>query len=106
MKRHGEGAEQITAEMDKTQSAMAKLKDQFAGDLSDINAKTEEIERIEKEVAELDRQIIEGKARIKTDTAELNSEVGHLSKQIAELSAKIGALETPSPSFTFRSGIS
>jgi chromosome segregation ATPase len=104
MKRHGEGAEQITAELDKTQSAMAKLKDQFAGDLSDITAKTEEIERIEKEVEDLDRQIVEGKAQIKIDTADLNSEVGHLSKQIAELSAKIGALENTKSEFYFQVG--
>jgi chromosome segregation ATPase len=102
MKRHGEGADQTT--VDKTQMRMAELKERFAGDLEDITARTDEIERIEREVEELDRQIVEGKAAIKRDTAELNSEVGQLSKRIAELSAKIGALENTKSDFHFQVG--
>lgn len=99
MKRLGQAADQISGEVEKTESAMARLKDQFSGDTGDIKAMTDRIEAIEKEVAALDRELVEGKARLRHDTAELNADVGRLSKQIADLSAKIGALENTKSEF-------
>ena len=104
MKRLGQADEQISGEVEKTESAMAKLKEQFSGDLGDIKAKTDQIEAAEREVSALDQELTEGKARLKQDTAELNAEVSRLSKQIAELSAKIGALENTKSGFYFTVG--
>lgn len=104
MKRLGQNDDQISGELEKTESAMAKLKEQFGGDTGEIRAKADRIEAIEKDVAALDRQLTEGKASIKLDTAELNIEIGRLSKQIAELSARIGALENTKSEFYFTIG--
>ncbi|MFN0127037.1 MAG: hypothetical protein ACKV19_10190 [Verrucomicrobiales bacterium] len=104
MKRLGQNDDQISEELAKTESAMAKLKGQFGGDTGEIRAKADRIEAIEKDVAALDRQLTEGKASIKQDTAELNIEVGRLSKQIADLSARIGALENTKSEFYFTIG--
>jgi len=104
MKRLGQNDDQISGEVDKTESAMAKLKEEFSGDLSDITAKTEQIEALEKEVADLDQALVSGKTGIKQETAELNAEIGRLSKQIADLSAKIGSLENTKSGFYFTVG--
>lgn len=104
MKRLGQADDQISGEVEKTESAMAKLKEEFSGDLGDIKAKTDQIEALEKEVTSLDQELAEGKARLKQDTAELNVEIGRLSKQIADLSAKIGALENTKSGFYFTVG--
>lgn len=104
MKRHGETDSKISSEVEKNQAAMNKLKEEFSGDITEINNKTAEIEAIEKEVAELDRSITELKTGLKAQTASLNIEVGRYSKQIAELSAKIGALENTKSDFYFQVG--
>lgn len=104
MKRLGQTAEKIEGEVEKTESAMAKLKEQFSGDVGDIKSKTDEIEAIESEVAALDAELIAGKQRMRQDTAELNAEVSRLSKQIADLSARIGSLENTKAGFYFTVG--
>ncbi len=97
-KHEGESAD-LGAEQERTRTAMAKLKDEFTGDITDIRAKTEEIEAIEKEVDELEAQIVAGKASLKEETATLSAEVSRYSKQVAELSARIGALENRKTDF-------
>lgn len=104
MQRLGQADEKISGEVEKTESAMTKLKEEFSGDLGDIKEKTDQIEALEKEVSGLDQELVEGKARLKRDTAERNAEVGRLSKQIADLSAKIGALENTKSGFHFTVG--
>ena len=104
MKRLGQNDEQIEGEVVKTEAAMAKLKEEFTGDVGDINARTAQIEALEAEVAALDQELATGKTRTKEETAELSSEVSRLSKQIAELSAKIGSLENTKSQFYFTVG--
>jgi chromosome segregation ATPase len=104
MQRHGQASDEIAGEVEKTESAMAKLKDQFSGDLTDIKAKTDQIEAMESEVTALDRELAEGKSRLKSETLELTAEVSRLSKKIADLSAKIGALENTKSGFYFTVG--
>lgn len=104
MKRLGQAEDQIGDEVEKTESAMAKLKEQFNGDLGDIKSKTDQIATAEQEVAALDQELNEAKARLKLDTVELNAEISRLSKQIADLSAKIGALENTKSGYYFTVG--
>lgn len=104
MKRLGHADDQISGEVAKTESAMMKLKDEFSGDLGDIQSKSAQIEAIEKEVAAIEQELTDGKARLKADTVELNAEIGRLSKQIADLSAKIGALENTKSDFYYTVG--
>lgn|GEM_PF-1388119 len=104
MKRLGQNDEQISGEVDKTESAMARLKEEFSGDLGDINTKTAQIEALEKEVAALNEELVAGKSRVKEETAQLNIEVSRLSRQIADLSARIGALENTKSGFYFTVG--
>ena len=104
MQRLGQAGEQTGTELEKTQLAMAKLKEQFSDDLGEIRAKTVQIEAVEQEVAGLDRELTEGKARLKEETAGLNAEISRLSKRIADLSAKIGALENTKSEFHFTVG--
>jgi len=104
MKRLGQAEEQIDGEVERTHSAMAKLKEQFSGDIGDIKTKTDEIEAIEQEVAALDSELTGGKVRLRQDTAELNAEISRLSKQIADLSARIGSIENTKSGFYFTVG--
>jgi DNA repair exonuclease SbcCD ATPase subunit len=104
MKRLGKAGEQTGSEVEKTELAMARLKEQFSEDLENIKAKTAQIDTVEQEVAALDRELTEAKARLKSDTAELNAEISRLSKRIADLSAKIGALENTKSGFYFTVG--
>jgi len=104
MQRLGQADDQISGEVEKTESALARLKEQFSGDLTDIKAKTDQIEAVEKEVASLDQELTDGKARLKQDTLEITAEIGRLSKQIADLSARIGSLENTKSGFYFTVG--
>jgi chromosome segregation ATPase len=104
MQRLGQADDEISGEVEKTESAMARLKEEFSGDLTDIKAKTDQIEAVEREVASLDQELTDGKARLKQDTLEITAEIGRLSKQIADLSAKIGALENTKSGFYFTVG--
>jgi len=104
MQRLGQSDDQLTGEVEKTESAIAKLKEQFSGDTGDIELKTSGIEALEKEVTAIDRELADEKAQLKQNTAALNSEIGRLSKQIADLSAKIGALENTKSEFYFTVG--
>ena len=104
MRRLGQNDEDISSEVVKTEAAMARLKEEFTGDLGDINAKTAAIETLENEIAGIEAELNESKSKVKEETAELTAEVGRLSKQIAELSAKIGALENAKSNFYFTVG--
>lgn len=104
MRRLGQNDEDISSEVVKTEAAMARLKEEFTGDLGDINAKTTAIETLENEIAGIEAELNESKSKVKEETAELTAEVGRLSKQIAELSAKIGALENAKSNFYFTVG--
>ena len=104
MRRLGQNDEDISSEVVKTEAAMARLKEEFTGDLGDINAKTDAIETLENEIAGIEAELNKSKSKVKEETAELNAEVGRLSKQIAELSAKIGALENAKSNFYFTVG--
>jgi chromosome segregation ATPase len=104
MRKHEEEASNIEGEVEKTHSAMARLKEEFAGDLAGIQSKTDGIEAIEKEVEDIERQLVSGKAVLKAATADLAANVGRLSKQIAEHSARIGSLENTKGEFFYQIG--
>jgi chromosome segregation ATPase len=104
IRKQDEGSSEIEGEIEKTHSAMARLKEEFAGDIANIQSKTDAIEAIEKEVEEIERQLTDGKRLLKAETIELTTEVGRLSKQIAEYSAKIGSLENRKTAFYYQIG--
>ncbi|MGI8603907.1 MAG: hypothetical protein ACR2OZ_13040 [Verrucomicrobiales bacterium] len=104
VRKHEGEAPNLGTEIEKTNSALTKLKEDFTHDLGEIQKKTDVIEAIEKEVESLEHQMAAAKVKAKDDTAQLANEVGHLSKEIAEFSAKIGSLENTKTEYFFQVG--